>query len=385
MTEFQNEVLMWGIWIALGLYSFLLLWILTRPRLPCLPDTQFDIEAPVVTVVIAARNEAGNIRRTLDSLLNQDAVVHVIVVDDHSTDRTREVVAGVAQHDPRVKIVSAPSVPTGWVGKSFALDHGQELADTPLILFTDADVIFSPGVIRNAAAYMEGNQLDHLSGHFFIQCRSVWEKICAPVLALSSRLALFGSAQRSGAATGAFNMVRVAAYRRFKGHYPIRSEIVDDVALARHMKAAGAKNAFLYFGDQLKVRLFVGLSGFIDAVSRSSVSFTKMPPAIVVLLTSIPFLLSLVTVGGVFVFGEMLLGLDKQQMISNPGSSLLLLPYILGLIIMWMGAPFTDSHWFYRIFYPVAGIVLVIGVCRSAVMQMTGRSVEWRGRRYAIS
>jgi cellulose synthase/poly-beta-1,6-N-acetylglucosamine synthase-like glycosyltransferase len=172
-----------------------------KPRM-MVPQSSCCLQQDQLTVVIAARNEADNLGPCLQSLLHQSGIAQIIVVDDHSTDYTAAVVESFRALDARVVPLSAPELPAVWLGKSHALDFGAKQVSTPYLLFTDADVIFGPGIIAEALRKMSAARLYHLGGHFFVDCRSVAEEICAPVLMLSSGLALFGTANSLGAATG---------------------------------------------------------------------------------------------------------------------------------------------------------------------------------------
>ena len=70
-------------------------------------------DSPLVSVIVPARNEEASLPACLDSLVSQGGVVfEVIVVDDASADRTRQ----IAQSFPRVHVIDAPPLPSGWTG-----------------------------------------------------------------------------------------------------------------------------------------------------------------------------------------------------------------------------------------------------------------------------
>jgi cellulose synthase/poly-beta-1,6-N-acetylglucosamine synthase-like glycosyltransferase len=74
-----------------------------------------------VSVLIPARNEERNIRATLHAVLaNHGCDFEIIVLDDHSTDRTAAIVSELAREDARVRLESAPALPAGWCGKQHA-------------------------------------------------------------------------------------------------------------------------------------------------------------------------------------------------------------------------------------------------------------------------
>ena len=75
-----------------------------------------------VTVIVPARNEEQDLATTLESILKQaDVTLEVIVIDDHSTDRTGMIADAAARADPRVQVIHHPPLPPGWLGKSNAM------------------------------------------------------------------------------------------------------------------------------------------------------------------------------------------------------------------------------------------------------------------------
>jgi hypothetical protein len=384
MFVFVLELVALGIAVAFLLYALLLLAVLRLKSALRLfaPSDPISIKG-TVTVVVAARDEADSVGLCLESLLVQQQVSQVVLVDDHSQDETLAVARVVAARDARVRVLSAPELPKAWIGKTFALHCGAKEARTPFILFTDADVFFGPGVIGEAVSRMEAMKLDHLSGHFCIDCQTIAEEICAPVLALTSGLALFSTAQSIGAATGAFNMVRTSTYWNWGGHEAIKAEIVDDVALARHLKHGGAKSQFLFMGDRVKVRLFIGFAGFWEAVFRSAVPFLKwgaLPAALAAL--SLAVLVFITLVGLLLPF----LAEDLSAHYARPLPLFFVLsfiPYCLGAWCVFIGRRFTNGRWLFVLFYPIAALVMTGAVIQSAIDRLCGRPLIWRGRAYA--
>lgn len=364
-------------------YASLLGYVLLcwRPR-TLLPRTISPPSDAQLSVVIAARDEEQNLGPCLESLLSQPGLAQIVVVDDHSTDGTRVVAKLFMERDPRVSCLAAPPLPAGWIGKSHALQFGAGLVRTPFLLFTDADVIFGPGILAEALHYATTNQLDHLGGHFFVDCRTVAEEICAPVLTLSSALALFGTAELQGAGTGAFNLVRTEVYAKHGGHASIKTEIVDDVALARHLKAAGAESRFVAMGGNLQVRLFVGWTGFIKAASRSAVPFLRWNSIGVMAATALCMWLALVP--GLVLFGMPMAHQFSAVHAQYPLARWLApAPFLLGIAALFFSRRFHNGRLVFQLCFPVALFLLAASVFAAALAQTRGRPVIWRGRAYA--
>jgi hypothetical protein len=377
------KVLECAVFFSAACYAVLLGCVLAcwKPRM-MMPHPGCCSEQDQLTVVIAACNEADNLGPCLQSLLKQSNIAQIIVVDDHSTDATGAVAESFGAKDERVVRLSAPELPAGWVGKSHALHFGARQVSTPYLLFTDADVIFGPGIIAEALRKLCAGRLDHLGGHFFVDCRSVAEEICAPVLVLSSGLALFGTANSLGTATGAFNLVRTAMYQDCGGHAPIKGEIVDDVALARHLKACGAKSEFVAMGDNLKVRLFVGFGGFMHGVMRSAVPFLRLGGVTVSLLTMFCMMLALLPVISLVCAIVMVVFVPAAGPVFI-ACLLGPLPFCFGFMSVRVGSPLHNGRLRFQLCFPIAAFVLGASVFCAALSQIRRRPVTWRGRGYA--
>src|SRR5271169_6460491 len=114
----------------------------------------------LVSVIVPARNEEACLGTCLESLAAQTAVpFEILVVDDHSTDRTREIAASF----PAVRVIEAGSLPDGWTGKNNAVVAGAREARGQWLLFTDADTVHLPGSLARALAEAEEKHADLLS------------------------------------------------------------------------------------------------------------------------------------------------------------------------------------------------------------------------------
>ncbi|MEA2202292.1 MAG: poly-beta,6-N-acetyl-D-glucosamine synthase [Solirubrobacteraceae bacterium] len=120
--------------------------LLDRPRL-----LRFDVNFPEVTLLIAAFNEQSSITETLDYALRADypGPFDVVVVDDGSSDRTREIVSAYAARDARVRLLA---VEHG--GKANALNAALATVTAPLVATIDADTLLMPYSLKRAVARM---------------------------------------------------------------------------------------------------------------------------------------------------------------------------------------------------------------------------------------
>jgi cellulose synthase/poly-beta-1,6-N-acetylglucosamine synthase-like glycosyltransferase len=208
-------------------------------------------EVPKLSVIIPACNEADTIGDAVKTVLAQDYPdLEIILVDDRSTDGTDKIIDAVAAADPRVRPLHVAELPDGWLGKVHALHAGVAEANGDWLLFTDADVHLSPGVLRRAVAYAEHCQIDHLAAAPDIWCRGV---LLSSVIAMFLRSFCIGMRcwgvenpkSSSAIGVGAFNLVRRAAFVETDGFEWLRLEVADDVGLGMMMKRSGFRSCLV--------------------------------------------------------------------------------------------------------------------------------------------
>jgi len=212
---------------------------------------------PEVTVVIAVRDDERQVRTNVPALLAQQGVqLRVVAVDDRSRDGTGEVLAALAAADPRLRVVTVCELPSGWLGKTHALHVGALVADSEWLLFSDGDARLQPDALRRTIDAAAAAGADHAvllpshAGTTFLG------RACLLAFHQVVMRHVFGAnaePQRAHVGTGAFNLVRSAAYRRIGGHLPLRMEVVDDVMLARLLFRAGHRTRVFFAPAELTI------------------------------------------------------------------------------------------------------------------------------------
>jgi glycosyltransferase involved in cell wall biosynthesis len=120
-------------------------------------------DVPRVSIIFGARDEQEAIEEAVRSHVAQDYQdSEVIAVDDRSSDRTPQILAQLSYETARLHVISVEELPAGWLGKCNALRRGAEAASGDWLLFTDADVVMEPFVLRRALALALHAGLDHL-------------------------------------------------------------------------------------------------------------------------------------------------------------------------------------------------------------------------------
>ena len=148
---------------AIGVLLLLAWGGLNIPRVSDAPPTLPE-GAPRVSVVVAARDEERHLEPALRAWLALDYPDYeLIVVDDRSTDRTREILEAIGARDPRLHVARIDKLPDDWLGKNHALHVGAQAASGALLLFTDADVILELDALSRAVRLMRAERADHLA------------------------------------------------------------------------------------------------------------------------------------------------------------------------------------------------------------------------------
>jgi cellulose synthase/poly-beta-1,6-N-acetylglucosamine synthase-like glycosyltransferase len=247
----MHYVLLIGGWIlALAWFSRIVEAALGVPGIADISKKQWDRRPsvhPRVSIIVPARNEEEDIAQGLSGLLALDYDNYeVIAVNDRSTDRTGEIMEKVAASRAAhgcLKIVHVSELPSGWLGKTHAMWSAGLQATGEWLLFTDADVLFKPDVLRRALTYAESEQADHVVVFPRMIMKRPGEKM---MIAFFQTLFTFGHRPWRVAdpdtddhmGVGAFNMVRRTAYEAVGTYKALRMEVLDDMKLGKVIKKA---------------------------------------------------------------------------------------------------------------------------------------------------
>lgn len=248
-------------------------------RLPQLDRTPPRDPLPSVCLCIPVRNEAAELPAALDSWLAQDHPgLRILVVDDGSTDGSTELLRQrEAAHPGRLRVIRNDALPAGWLGKNHALDLAsrQPEAQADWLLFTDGDVQASPNLLRRALAFALAQPTDLLALIPAVDVVGPAERTILP-LAASGFLLLVPPHQVPNprhpafCGVGAFTLVRRAAYDAVGGHGAAPLEAIDDMMLARRVKATGYVNRVAQGGPDLHLRMYHGLAELVGAMRKNA-------------------------------------------------------------------------------------------------------------------
>jgi len=208
--------------------------------------TSISNPPPRISVLIPARNEEARLRPCLSTLSDSDyPILEILVLDDHSTDGTAQLVEQRIKGDSRIHLLSGKPLPEGWVGKPWACHQLSQEAKGDYLLFVDADTRFSDITIADAVNLAHQEKTDLISLWPYLESVTWSERLVIPFVHLFILFYLphwaKGSLRCFGAANGQFVLFRRDAYEKIKGHKSVYNHMVEDIAIARNMRAAGFK------------------------------------------------------------------------------------------------------------------------------------------------
>jgi chlorobactene glucosyltransferase len=335
-----------------------------------------------LSIVVPARNEAGQIEACVRSLLAQRYPdLEVVVVDDCSEDATRSIVERIAAHDSRLTVVRGEPLPEGWVGKPWALVQGARVASGRWLLFTDVDTVHAPLSAATAMSVAAQRGLDALSilteqDLITLPERALMPSLFFAILSGTGPIADVADPEKPDAAlfNGQYILVSRAAYDAIGGHAAVRAEIAEDLELARLFKRSGRYRIALMASEGIaRTRMYHSLAeiwaGFTKNFALGVRGRRVAAAAGVTLLCCIsplsPAALVWLAVGGHWAAAALL---AASMLLALGGVAFAMRP---------MHLPATAALWFPL---GVAFAVAVLGA--SILLFASGRGVRWRGRRY---
>ncbi len=239
-----------------------------------------------LSVIIPARNEERNLPECLRRLVAQSEdgfclgrEWELMVVDDGSSDRTRELALEVAGEHEGVRVLTAPMLDASagfciLTGKNNACWAGAQEAKGEWLLFTDADTLHEPGSLVRALEEINRQQVGLLSYSPRQRVAGFWQRALMPLI-FSELASVYPPKQvndpgsRLAAANGQFLMVERGAYFSVGGHRELGGAVLEDVELASRVKRAGMGLWFRYAPDALSTRMYFGFSDMMEGWTKN--------------------------------------------------------------------------------------------------------------------
>jgi cellulose synthase/poly-beta-1,6-N-acetylglucosamine synthase-like glycosyltransferase len=249
------------------------------------PGTVFDQPEPEtlleLTVIVPARNEEDCLGDCLESLVSQSAEIfelgkdwELVVVDDHSRDRTNEIAGEIANRFQGVTVLEAGKLEAGWTGKANAVWTAARRARGRWLLFTDADTIHEAGDLRRAMHEAERHKAGMLSYSPRQIVSGLAQRTLMPLIFSELALAyppakVSDPTQRIAAANGQFLLVEREAYRRLGGHASVADKVLEDVQLAFLAKRRRIGLRFRYAADAVSARMYRSTADLIEGWTKN--------------------------------------------------------------------------------------------------------------------
>jgi hopene-associated glycosyltransferase HpnB len=328
-------------------------------------------EFPDVDIIVPARDEAHTIGPAIASLIAQDYAgrFRVLLVDDDSRDGT----AALAGASPSLTIISLRSKPGGWSGKLWALSQGVAESRAPVLLFTDADILHDPRHLSSLVAKLLQSGTDLVSEMVHLNCSSWAERALVPAFVYFFQMLypfnLVNDPRSSvAAAAGGTVLIRRAALQRIGGIDAIKDSLIDDVALARAVKASGSIY-LAHSGLAASIRPYPKIGDIWHMISRTAFTQLRHSPAFLAL--------TLVALGAVWL-------VPAAAILAGHGW-----PLALGLTAFGLSAcsylPTLARYGrtpLWAILLPLIALFYMAATLGSAVDYWRGRGARWKNRAY---
>jgi chlorobactene glucosyltransferase len=369
--------------IAAGLIGFTLNLVLNLRSLK-MPhgDIRIPEPAPFISILIPARDEETNIEICLRSLLKQDYPnFEILVLDDNSSDNTANIVDWVAASDDRIQLLRGDPLPEGWVGKPFACYQLAKKARGSWLLFTDADTIHAPHMLRTVLALALRLRPSLLSGFPRQLATSLPQKIAIPVLyfVILSWLPLWwlqhSKEPKPSLAIGQFLLFPVEEYWRIGGHKAVKSRILEDVWLGVEVNRHGGRHLAVDLSPVVSCNMYRSLGAMWEGFIKWIYSVASLSPAALV---------GLMVAGYVFFLAPFYWLWNDLFVVATPTDwrAIVILQVATILVMRWL----VDNHFkeplVSTLLHPVGFSFLFLAGLHAGSRRVVGAGVRWKKRLY---
>jgi glycosyltransferase involved in cell wall biosynthesis len=338
--------------------------------------------APRITVVVPARNEAAAIEATLRSLLAQTIPVEIFAVDDRSSDATGALMDRIAAEPATARkflsVIHIDTLPPGWLGKNHAMALAARRAATEWLLFTDGDVLFRPDTLERALQYAHESAADHLVLLPTLILKTPGERMVAAVFQSLTLLVwrpwkiADPKAKRESIGMGAFNLVRSDVYHATGGFEAFPMEVLEDLRLGREIKRRGFRQHMVLGPGLIRLHWAAGAFGMVNNLTKNIYATFRF--RLYALLAA--------WLGLLLVCCTPLAGLFAASWYIRAVSILSLL--MIALLYQQASRYYNRVSPAWVFTFPVAVILVLYAMLRSAFLTLLRRGIVWRGTFYPL-
>jgi len=375
--------------LALVLGILIITWIHNQYHLDVVVSpTPPPLEAPLISVIVPARNEARNIRRCVEALLAQTYPNYeLIVLDDRSIDETPLILNELAQRDSRLRVLVGADLPPGWAGKPHALFQAAKAARGEWLCFVDADTFVAPEALASVFAKAQETGADLFTIMTDQEMRTFWERVILPLVftALSvgfSPRRVNNPKRKDAIANGQFIFIRRAVYEAVGGHEALKNSIVEDKDLAVLVKRSGYRLVVADGRQVAATRMYTSLPEMWEGWTKNIFLGLKGSAGMLLLGASGAFASLMAALAlPLWLIGGLALGAAGSGLgWIVAGEAALLWGYLIFwrlLVLKGMRVP----GW-YALTVPLGAGLFAAMMFTSAWKVLSGRGVTWKGRRY---
>ncbi|MGH8399058.1 MAG: glycosyltransferase [Gammaproteobacteria bacterium] len=359
---FASALIWWGILLAPWRS-----WS-TRERFE-IDSNQHDGDTTDITVLIPARDEAGFLPRTLAALNNSSSVLSVIVIDDHSSDETATVARAMG-----AEVIIATPLPTDWSGKLWALEQGRLQTASRWLLLLDADIEIVPGTVTALRRMANERNLQLVSLMAWLRMVGFWEQLLMPAFVFFFKLLYpFKLANkpssRQAAAAGGCILVESRVLAEIGGFGSLRSELIDDCALAHAVKARGHATWIGLTHAATSHRSYDSLASISQMVARSAFTQLRYSMTLLGLCSLLLLLACWIPVVGLF--------FPIARWFALCAWIAMILSYLPTLRF------YHRSSW-WSLCMPLIGTLYLAMTWYSACRHWSGTGIRWKDRDYQL-
>lgn len=334
-----------------------------------------------VSVLIPARNEEANIEATLLSVLaNREVQLEVVVLDDHSTDRTADIVTRLMASDVRVRFEIAPPLPAGWCGKQYACHILAQRARYPQMVFIDADVRLAPDALTRMTRFLNRSGAALASGVPHQELGTFSERLLLPqihfVLLGYLPLPMMRWTKRPAfsAGCGQLFVIRRDAYEAVGGHEPIRTTLHDGVKLPRLFRRHGFKTDLFDATDIATCRMYRTNGEVWRGLGKNATEGLAAPGTILPM--------SLLLFGGQVLPFLLLLALSQM---TSEGVAMAMVAIVLAFLPRLIAVVRFRQPLGGALLHPLGVLALLTIQWLALARQLAGKPAVWKGRSYGAA
>jgi chlorobactene glucosyltransferase len=368
--------------IAGGLVLFMLnlflnLRALKKPR----ADSRLPESAPLISVMIPARDEEANIETCLKSLQAQDYPnFEILVMDDHSSDNTAAIVRRMSAEDSRIRLFHSEPLPEGWAGKPFACYQLAQRAKGSWFLFVDADTIHAPHMLRGVLPIAIEAKTGMLSGFPRQLANSLPQKVAIPVLyfVIMSWLPIWwlhrSRKPRPSLAIGQFLLFSREAYWKIGGHRAVKSRIIEDVWLGVEINRSGSRHIAIDLSPVVSCNMYHDVGAMVEG-------FVKWMYSVAAL--SRIFLALLIAAGYFFLLAPFY-WLWRELFVAPTGwGAIIVFQVVMIFGMRWLVDSRFKEPVVSAFLHPLGFSFLILTGLYAGSRQVVGAGVRWKNRLYS--